>query len=121
MKTLLTVLAVVLVVLLIIGALQNVGNKNAPAPEFSTHLADTVALSHTVLATRTSDDAARMGDLIRAGDKSALEKMALQGRLTVVKVGATVTLTARDIFKSVEAFRERGNPDTQYTGIGEIR
>jgi hypothetical protein len=93
----------------------------ATAPAFSRRLGETFECAHGFLATLTEKDAEKVGELVRAGDKTALYMMALQGRLIAIKAGTTVTLEDRDIFNVTESFRVSGNPETRYASIGEVR
>lgn len=90
----------------------------ATAPAFSRRIGETFKCAHGFLAALTEKDAEKVGELVRAGDKTALYTMALQGRLISIKAGTTVTLEDRDIFNVTESFRVRGNPDTCYASIG---
>jgi len=91
------------------------------AAAFSRQLGETFQCTHGFLAAFTAKDAKKVGELIRAGDKKALEVMALQGRIIAVKTGTTVTIEDRDIWNTTESFRVQGNPDTRYASIGQVR
>jgi len=106
---------------------QHTGTSTAPpstraaGPAFSRRIGEMFQCGHGFLATFTAKDAGKVGELVRAGDKHALEVMALQGRLIAIKSDTTVTIEDRDIWNATESFRVQGNPDTRYATIGEVR
>ena len=123
MKKLLWTLLAVLA-LLLVGAFINppaFQPKTSQAPEASSKVGDTFAVTHRFLAERTESDAKKAFDLVAHHDKRALEMMALQGRLFVIESGTTVTLEGRNIFAGVDTFRASGKPDQEYAVIGEVR
>jgi hypothetical protein len=128
MRTLLKIAVVLFIGYLVIDGI--VRDNQHPGVTPTTHttstpepnrIGETFATTHSFLAMRSENDAEKAFTLFAAKDDEALKTMALQGRMTLVKSGTTVTLEDRNIFTGVDAFRVRGNPDTSYAVIGQVR
>jgi hypothetical protein len=128
MRTLLRIAVVLFLGYIAIDALLNMkdnpfhstASPPAAAPE-PNHIGDTFVTTHSFISLYSANDAAKAFKLFADNDSAALKSMAFQGRMTLIKQGTTVTLEDRDIFRGVDTFRVRGNPDTSYAVIGQVR